>query len=856
MPCEPLPIDSVLSELIEKLKSAGSVVLRARPGAGKTTRVAPAVLDAGLADQQKSNQIIVLQPRRVAARAAAARISDERGTELGGEIGYQVRFESRHSKNTRILVCTEGILLRKLLEDPFLERASVVVFDEFHERSVDSDLALALVRQVKEVVRPDLRIVVMSATLDPGPIAEYLGGCPTVECPGQTFPVEIEYLRSPSSASVDEQTANGIVQLLSRCSGGHLLGFLPGVGEIRQTSERLAELDLPSDIDIMSLYGELPLEEQQRVLAPSQRRKIILATNVAETSITIDGIAGVVDSGLMRINRLDARLGLNRLEVDRISKASAEQRAGRAGRTSSGVALRLWGEREHQMLRDFEVPEIARVELSQTILALLAIGETDIRNFPWFEPPPPLVLERALHLLNLLDATSNGRLTELGTHMSRLPLHPRLARLMVEGKRLGEPKRTALCAALLSERDPFRRKPAGENKPEHQSNSDVLDRLDALESFSQKGLRHSLAGELLSGPAKQILRASDQLFKTMKDVDVSAAGQPGTKDGVACSSADEAVMRALLVAYPDRVCKRRDAKSRRALMVGGRGVRLADESAVESAELFVAVDLIDTGQSESLVRTASAVQRSWLPQTHISQTIETLFDTTRQKVMAMRRVRFSDLIIEESPAPLPPEVDVSALLAESVIARFDLSTLVDEAGQKYLARVQCLREWIPELELPDFGSEPLKELLQDWCTGCTSVDDLRSNSLVSAIQMRLTHQQISEIDREAPESLPLPSGKRAKLEYEFGKPPVLAVRIQELFGTRETPRIARSRVSVLLHLLAPNFRVQQITPDLAGFWKNTYSDVRKDLRSRYPKHAWPEDPTTASPPPNRGKPER
>jgi ATP-dependent helicase HrpB len=850
VPRAPLPVDDVLPQIVAALKSAGAVVLKAPPGAGKTTRVPPAMLDAGLADlaegQGRAGEIVLLQPRRVAARAAAARIAEERGSQVGDEIGYQVRFERRASARTRLLVCTEGVLLRRLHDDPFLERVAAVVFDEFHERSLDADLALAMTRRVRDEVRPDLKLVVMSATLEPAPIAKFLGHCPTVESQGRTFPVGVEYERFSSNEPLERQAANGVRRMLEQ-TAGDLLVFLPGVGEIHRTQRELESTAAEHDLALLPLYGDMPLDEQQRVLCPLNRRKIVLATNVAETSLTIDGVTGVVDTGWARVMQLDARLGLNRLELKRISRASANQRAGRAGRTAPGVCLRLWTEREQQALSDFEAPEIARVDLSEAVLQLLTWGERDAAAFPWFEAPSPVALAHAAELLRELGAVDDGGVTEIGRAMSRHPVQPRLARLLVEGERLGHADRAALAAALLAERDPFQRR-GPRAKAEHHTDSDVLDRLAALEAFDRSGRRESAVGELNGNAAKQILRTSEQLLRiadrglrieSKVENPQSAIHNPKSFD------ADTAILRSVAVAFPDRLCRRREPKGRRGVMVGGRGVRLADESAVADAELFVAVELSESGQSETLVRQASIVERAWLPQEQITTTIETAYDPEREKVVAVRRTRFLDLVLDEAPTALPRDVDPGPLLAAAVAERFDPATLVDDDARRYLARVQCLSEWLPALELPDFGREPWRELLPEWCAGKASLAELRAASPIFAVQARLTPQQLAAVEREAPERIEVPSGSRITLEYETGKPPVLAVRIQELFGLAATPRVAGGRVPVLLHLLAPNYRVQQITPDLASFWKNTYGEVKKELKRRYPKHGWPDDPLTA-----------
>jgi ATP-dependent helicase HrpB len=845
MPRQSLPIDNVIPELINKLGSAGAVVLKAEPGAGKTTRIAPAMLDAGFArlNDNRAAQIVLLQPRRVAARAAAARISEERGTELGSEIGYQVRHEQRKSRDTKILICTEGIFLRRIQDDPLLETVAAVVFDEFHERSLHSDLALAMVRQVRNEVRPDLKIVVMSATIDVAPIAAYLDNCPTVECPGRSFPIDISYLQFPSNAPVNQLAADGVKQIWSHNSG-HVLVFLPGIAEIRQTQALLQESELAQSATIMPLYGDMPLEAQQSVLIPCSGRKLILATNVAETSLTIDGVSTVVDSGLARINRFDSQLGLNRLELGRISKASANQRAGRAGRTASGACLRLWTEKEQQMLADFDKAEIARVELSECVLQLIAWGEPDVYKFPWFEPPPSAAVVRAIELLDRLEALDKGALTELGQMMARLPLQPRLARLLLEGQKLGDTKRAALCAALLSERDPFRRAERA-SKVIHQSDSDVLDKLLALEEFGQSRMRNSPAGELLPGPAAQVLRAAEQLVRMAgesRERRIKSSNNALNKASDGNTNSDENVLRSLMSAYPDRVCKRREPNGRRALMVGGRGVKLAEDSAVVEADLFVAVEFIESGQPESIVRQASAIMKSWLPASHITNSVEVDYDPVREKIIAMRRTRFCDLVLEEASTALPPGMDAGEALAEALTKHPDLSSLVDDDAKRYLTRVQCLREWLPELGLPDFGETPWLSLLPEWCAGRTSIAELRQQSLCMAIQSRLNSQQIIAVEQEAPNSITTPNGRKVKLDYRTDSQPIMAARIQDLFGLKETPRIARGRVLVLLHMLAPNYRIQQITPDLASFWKNTYPEVKKELKGRYPKHSWPDDP--------------
>lgn len=843
MNVRPLPIDNILPQVVDHLSTAGAVVIKAEPGAGKTTRVPPAILDAGLANlaNKQSGQIVVLQPRRVAARAAAARMSEERGTALGDDIGYRVRHEGRSSKQTRILVCTEGVFLRRLQDDPLIENVSVVVFDEFHERSIDSDLALAMTSQVRRELRPDLKIVVMSATLDTAPIAAYLGDCPAIESPGSTFPVAIDYLKFPSNESIEKLAADGVTRMLPQ-SAGHLLVFLPGVGEIREAEAILEPTAAARNLTLMPLYGDMPLPDQIAVLRQGGQRKIVLATNVAETSLTIDGVDVVVDSGYARVNKFDPGVGFNRLELTRISKASATQRAGRAGRTAEGACLRLWTERDQMALADFELPEIERVDLSECILQLLAWGEHDVHAFPWFTRPSLAAINNALELLDRLDAISAGKLTEIGRAMARFPLQPRLARLLIEGTRLGHPDRAALCAAVLAERAPFRRMEQSA-KGMHHTDSDVLEQMRAIEAFDTNGIRDSIMGEVIPGAAKHVLRTSSQLSKLLNDSDIKLlelqlAGVCKEKN----KTADEAVLRAIMTAFPDRICKRRKPKDPRGVMVGGRGVILSDQSNVYDAPFFAAVDLVDLNRAELNVRRASCIERSWLPESHILTSIDAVFDSKREKVVAFKRTRFCDLIIDETVSSMPPDIDPGSVLVEAVATNYDLSNLIDEPSADYLNRILFLREWLPELELPDFGADPWRALLPVWCSGCTSISDLKSKSMLSAIQSQLTREQIASVEKDAPETMKVRGGRKVKLKYEPGKSPILAAKIQELYGVAETPTIVRSRVPVVLHVLAPNYRVQQVTHDLSGFWKNTYPQLKKELKGRYPKHNWPDDP--------------
>jgi ATP-dependent helicase HrpB len=532
----------------------------------------------------------------------------------------------------------------------------------------------------------------------------------------------------------------------------------------------------------------------------------------------------------------DPRLGLDRLTLTPIARDAAEQRTGRAGRTQPGICIRLWSEIAHRARPARTEPEVRRVDLAGAVLQLHALGESDVRRFPWLEPPPDLSLTLAERLLRRLDAIDDRGITRLGRRLAHLPVHPRLGRLLVEGERLGAPRRAALAAALLSERDPFVRsvEAAARRPTDTPTSSDMLDRVEALEEFERRGRCDTPLGKLNRPAARLILRARDQLLRSLRSAGAAEHDESG-----------EGLLRALLAAFPDRVARRREPGGRRGLMVGGRGARLAPSSGVLASELFVCLD-VDAGQTDALVRLASTVRREWLPKDHVTTVNAVIFDADTERVQARRRVQLEDLVLEESAAAIVDEDEAAHVLAEAAAQRPErVLPEPDSPAGSFLTRVRCLRQWLPELGLPAFDETELRALLPWLCPGRRSFAELRAGPWLELLQGRLTHDQLQAVAREAPERLRVPSGSQLALRYEVGRPPVLAVRIQELFGLAETPRIAGGRARVLLHLLAPNHRPQQVTDDLASFWANTYAQVRKDLRARYPRHAWPEDPRNA-----------
>ncbi len=855
-----LPIDSGLSEIIERLASR-SLVLVAPPGSGKTTRVPPAILRSGLLSAEYPS-VIVLQPRRVAARASAARIADEQGWTLGKEVGYQVRFERRLTRDTRLRFLTEGILTRQLLADPFLETVGAVILDEFHERNLNSDLALALLRQVRQEVRPDLILVVMSATLDATRVSNYLDGCPIARVEGRAHEVTVKY-RPVSRPASSELIVPIIEEMLSQGrDSGHLLVFLPGFAEIRRVAKRLEPAAANAGALVLPLHGSLTAEAQDRAIGPSDRRKVILSTNVAETSLTIDGVTTVIDSGLARIVHYDGARGIDRWETGPISRAAADQRAGRAGRTGPGTCIRLWSERDHRGRPEFEQPEIHRVDLSSSVLALHAWGISDPVQFDWFDPPKPERLAEVERLLLLLGGLAGDppRITPLGEAMLALPVHPRLARLLLAARVCGRAREGAAIAALLSEKDirlhDASARTTGNRAQARPANgaSDVLDRLDLLAEAEAARFGPSLRSRGIDpAAARQVARLRDDLL---------GRGFPHKQKGASSDfqTGDDDLLKWILLAYPDRLVKRRGSQGT-GVMVGGRGVCLGPESIVRDADLFLAIDARQdrrAGVLEVQVNLSSMVRFEWLEElfpAYLRRERLTRYDESRRRVISTTKLWYHDLLLREDLNPTLEFDQAGSVLAEALEPQAAALFRDNEHAAGWLARVEFLRLALPELSWPVFNDEVLIELLDSVCQGKSRLDQVEHADLVPYLQSRLTPIQNRELQESAPQALSMPSGRQSRLVYELGRPPILSVRLQELFGWSETPRVARSRVPVLLHILGPNNRPVQITDDLRSFWTTTYHQVRKDLRRRYPKHSWPEDPFQARPstPPKRPK---
>lgn len=829
------PIDAILPKLLEAITTNPSVVLHAPPGAGKTTRVPLALLEA---IPPVRGRIVMLEPRRIAAVSAARWMAKSIGEEVGDTVGYAIRFDKKKSEKTRIEVVTEGILTRRIQSDPGLEGTAVVIFDEFHERSIHADLALALCLDVRKGLRPDLKILVMSATLDSGPIATLLGNAPVITSIGKAFSVKERYLED-KTGMLPARVANAVKMALKETQGD-ILVFLPGSGEIRACIKELHEtVDIGIDrITLHALYGDLPFDEQERAIMPSKdARKIVLATNIAETSLTIEGVLVVIDSGLTRMLRYDPSTGMNRLVTVPVSRASAEQRKGRAGRLGPGVCYRLYGSHDLHSMLPFSQPEILLSDLSQLVLELAVWGVKDAQSLLWLDTPPSVAWDSALHLLQELGALDrSGSVTALGRTMARLPLHPRLGRLMTRAQELGCPGLGADLAALLTERDIFRRSAAGRKIDD----PDFLERVEAL--------RYWRAGKDIDSRADpSALRTVDRTSKQLTRLKAETAGRPvrGTVD-------HDTVSRLLLTAFPDRICKRREEGGGRFVHVQGRGVRLSLDSHLGSSPYLIAV-AVDAGEkTEGFVHIAAPVDEE-LIRSECASRIETVrkveWDRKENRIAAAMEERYGALLLSKKPFT-PTDVEAAPILCETIRMTPGILTFSREARQ-FQARVGLMKRFFPEEAWPDLSDEELfqrpEEWFVSWLRGIRSAQGLSGLNMLPALSARLSWKQQRLLDERTPLSITVPSGSNVALDYTSGDQPVLAVKLQEMFGLADTPTIAAGRVKIVLHLLSPARRPVQITQDLKGFWDTSYQQVKKDLKGRYPKHPWPDDPWNAVP---------
>lgn len=834
-----LPIDALLPELVAALRSREALVLEAPPGAGKTTRVPPALLKAGLAGDK---EIVVLQPRRLATRLAATRVAEELGERPGQTVGYQVRFDDVSSKQTRIRFVTEGILTRRLVGDPLLRDVGVVVLDEFHERHLAGDLALAMLRRLQLGARKDLKLVVMSATLDAAPIAKWLGDAPSMRSEGRRFEVTVEHLEREDDRHLDQQVLAALKRLVQAELDGHVLVFLPGAGEIRRAMETCDEFVRRQGLELHVLHGDLAPAEQDKALKPSAKRKVILSTNVAETSVTIDGIAAVIDCGLARVAAHSPWSGMPTLKLAKISRASATQRAGRAGRTRAGTCIRLYTKADFEGRPATDTPEIRRLDFTESALALRAMGVTKLDGFSFFEAPAPASMDAADGLLRGLGALEkDGALTSTGRRLLKLPLHPRLARVVVEAENLGVPRDGATIAALLGERDIRQEARASFGRgPSAHAQSGPSDVLELLERYEQGQRGSARAAGLDATAVSSVDRVTRQLSRLLDD---TRASSPRTN-----VEREALLLRTVLAGFPDRVAKRRRPRTPELVFSAGGSATLDPSSVVHDAELMVAVDA-EEKRGGVVVRLASKIDAEWLLETNpdaLGEVDRLEWNESARRVDRVTRLTYGNVTLEETRQPAPASDETSAILAEHAIAA-GAATFVDpERLTNWQCRIDTLRTGFPEAKFPTPDAEFMKGAIRAMCEGLRSFKELEDASLLEQLNAKLTPQQAQLLSREAPDKITLPGGRSVKVTWEPGKPPWIESRLQDFFGMTKGPMVGRT--PLVIHLLAPNYNAVQVTTDLAGFWDRHYPAVRKELMRQYPRHSWPEDPRTAAPP--------
>ncbi len=806
-----LPIDSILPDVREALARGPNLVLQAPPGAGKTTRVPLALLDA---DWLRGGKIVVLEPRRLAARAAARFMAASIGEAVGETIGYRVRLDSRVSGKTRIELVTDGLFLRRLQADPELKGIGAVLFDEVHERSLEVDLALALCLEAQAALRPDLRLAAMSATLEGAALARLMNAA-VITSEGRAFPVETRWLGRPEPrVLIEDAVATAIRRALGETEGDMLV-FLPGAGEIRRTQQRLEERVLPSGTRIAPLYGDLDLAAQDAAIRPSPagERKIVLATSIAETGLTIEGVRVVIDSGLARVPRFEPASGMTRLETVRVSQASAEQRRGRAGRLAPGICYRLWSEAEHKSLPQYPAPEIREADLAPLALELALWGARDAAKLGWLDPPPPQALTQARELLERLGALNgDGGVTAHGRAMAGFGAHPRLAHMMLAGKAMGAGALACDLAALIEERDLGR---------------------------DLKSINIRLRLGLLRG-RERVRRVAEMWRRQLR----AAEGGAG----------DEAAGRLLALAYPDRVAQRRGDELGSFRLANGRGA-WCDTADPLAAAAFLAIADLDGDKQDARIFRAAPLARAELEELfasriRVEERVE--WDAREQAAKARRRTTLDALVLAEAPLAAPDPGAVASAVLDGIRA-LGLAALPWSGEPKTLrARIALMRRLEgAEAGWPDVSDAALSATLGDWLgpflTGVARRSEFARIPLMRALESLIDWRQKQRLDREAPLDIAVPSGRRARIDYVSGPEPILAVRIQEMFGATATPTIAGGRVPLLLHLLSPAQRPIQVTRDLVSFWRRGYPEARGDLRGRYPKHYWPDDPFTAQP---------
>ena len=841
-----LPIHELRDSLTAALRDPAlpNLIIKAPTGSGKSTQVPKFVLDSGVLGDKR---VYVLQPRRIAARMLGQRVAKERGGRLGEEVGYQVRFDNVSSKDTRLLYVTEGVFLRLLLEDPDLKKVGCLIIDEFHERHLDGDLCLAWARALQRSRRPDLKIIVMSATLVPGPLVDFLHPAQLFESAGRTFPVEIRY-QAPQKTKIGyeeavwDQAARACEDL-ARSPGfdGDMLVFMAGGYEIRKTMTAISGRSFAKGYRVLPLHGELTPQQQDEAVTPSSQRRIIVSTNVAETSLTIEGVKAVIDAGQARVAAYDSRRGINTLTVQKISRASAEQRAGRAGRLGPGIAVRLWPEREHHHRAESDAPEIYRLELSETVLATRVASSRAGLNIEWFEMPPEQSLKRAERLLHDLGAIDHeNHVTRLGLKMAAFPLEPRLARMLLAAAEQGCLEEAAICAAIAQGREVL----TATMKQSHRGNEDFWQNDDVSEFQAQLRAYHHAAQlrfdvgschplGIHARAAQEASRAADQFLRLCHRI--------GLKNEREAEDAS-ALAKTLLAAFSDHVGCETSPGSRVYNLTGGNRGHLKDPH-IKTPRLLVAAEAIEV-QGKALqvqLNNVTRIEEAWLREIYpddLTKGKAASYDPITRRVTNREETRFRDLVLESRERGEPDANDAASLLAKEVIAgRLKLEGWGDRAEQ-FIARVNCLSKWMPELEIPPITEEDRPLLIEQVCQGCTSYKQLRDKPADGALHQWLSHMQREMLDKYAPERISLKNGKTARIIYDEKQQPSVSVILQQLYDVNENPKVAGGRITVVVHLLSPAQRPIQTTGDLGRFWKEGYPAVRKELKGRYPRHEW------------------
>ncbi len=846
-----LPIHELRGRLRTTLAEWDRVVVTAPTGSGKSTQIPQMLAE----DCCGPGRILVLQPRRLAARMLAVRVAEERGVSLGGEVGYQTRFDSAVSDETRICFITEAILLRRILSDGALRGVAAVVFDEFHERSLASDVGLALARAVLEHERPDLKIVVMSATLAAEPVCDYLGQCPHLHAEGRCYPVEVSYLRRPLRGDVWDAASGALADVLRTGVAGDVLVFMPGVYEIRRTAEACGRLGSSERFAVMPLYGDLGRQEQQRVMAACETRKVIVATNIAETSLTIPGVRHVIDCGLARVSRYDSGRGVNMLVTETISRSSADQRSGRAGREAPGTCRRLWSDGEHRLRPAHTDAEVRRVDLAETVLLLVSLGHGDPAAFPWFEAPPAASLENAVSLLRELRLVTGTllSLTELGHRAIRIPAHPRLSTLMCHADGVGCFEEAALAAAILSERplpvtrkggrgtlrDAVRNTPGGaaaDREREHMP-SDLFALFHALHQAERAHFSRDACSRLgISGVAAR------DVWRTFR-----ALVAAGRRHGLGASRGvrdTEGFLMSVLLAFPDHLARRCDSGSLMCELRGGKRGELARVSTVRGHDLLVAGEMREvprSGSTRPLLSLVSAVRREWLEQLFPESWLEeeaTEWDSRRRQVVLQRRVTCLGVVLEEQTSADVDAVEAAAILAGRVKAGELVLRGWTKDVEAWMQRARWVAGMFPERSLLTYDDTDMDVILQEVCSGARRYKDIRDVPCLDLVRHALSWDDQQFVEKMAPPWIRLPTGRRMRLQYIPGQPVKGKAPIQDLFDVSRHPHVAGGRERVLLEILAPNMRTVQITQDLPGFWADIYPRVKQELARRYPKHEW------------------